>query len=195
MIENTSSMDPREKLLDMLVGGGIEGQEQRGQSQLVKSTLLPTNRGRRYLSDDDTEKMMELGFTFGEPLESDPLFCEATLPEGWTKEGSDHAMWSYVLDERGIKRVAVFYKAAFYDRDAFMRLISPGANHADEMVYGDGEVWLNDKFTDDELQQVRDYLDQMQKNIDEFPNIYGDKQDRVNKLRELLDTREEEDVN
>jgi predicted secreted protein len=30
-------------------------------------------------------------------------------------------MWSYIVDDEGTQRVAIFYKAAFYDRDAFMR--------------------------------------------------------------------------
>lgn len=33
-------------------------------------------------------------------------------------------MWSYLVDELGRRRGAIFYKAAFYDRDAFMRLES-----------------------------------------------------------------------
>ena len=31
-------------------------------------------------------------------------------------------MWSHIVDAEGRKRVAVFYKAAFYDRRADMRL-------------------------------------------------------------------------
>jgi len=33
-------------------------------------------------------------------------------------------MWSYLHDEHGRERCAIFYKAAFYDRDAFLT-ISP----------------------------------------------------------------------
>ena len=35
-------------------------------------------------------------------------------------------MWSYLTDQHGRQRVAIFYKAAFYDRRAFMRLESVG---------------------------------------------------------------------
>jgi len=65
-----------------------------------------------------------LGFTFGPVDPHDPLFRPATLPDGWTKEGSDHDMWSYVVDELGRRRVGVFYKAAFHDRHADMTLHS-----------------------------------------------------------------------
>lgn len=97
----------------------IEAQERAGQQQLVASTLLPTrvNHG----TDADFEAV---GFTFGKPVNGDTLFRPATLPEGWEKQGSDHDMWSYIVDGLGRQRVSVFYKAAWYDRDAFMSLIS-----------------------------------------------------------------------
>ncbi|MCF2130168.1 hypothetical protein L1I79_27605 [Strepomyces sp. STD 3.1] len=124
-IENTSHPSSTEgtALLAMgiAMGGGnpseaSEIQEKAGQQQVVHSDQLPT---RGYVPEFEA-----LGFTFGEPDAKDPLFRPATLPDGWTKEASDHAMWSYVLDELGRRRVRVFYKAAFYDRDAFMNLIT-----------------------------------------------------------------------
>lgn len=95
--------------------GGIERQEKAGQGQLVSSTNMPIKLSPSH------EAFEMVGFTFGEPL--DDLFMKATLPTGWSRETSDHAMWSYILDERGRKRVEVFYKAAFYDRRAEARLV------------------------------------------------------------------------
>lgn len=63
------------------------------------------------------------GFKFGEPFPDDPMFRPAVLPPGWTKEGTDHAMWSYAKDDKGRERIAIFYTDAFYDREAFMNLI------------------------------------------------------------------------
>jgi hypothetical protein len=124
-IKNTTAAmkdDPAEPLLflaEAMAGGGqgvpIERQERDGQRQLVNSDRLPADRRGDFEA---------LGFTFGEPDGSDPMFCPATLPPGWNREGSDHAMWSYITDEHGRQRVAIFYKAAFYDRSAFMRLES-----------------------------------------------------------------------
>lgn len=57
-----------------------------------------------------------LGFVFGEAL--DDVFMTATFPEGWTREATDHSMWSRISDAQGRVRVDVFYKAAFYDRNA-----------------------------------------------------------------------------
>ncbi|MFF8485211.1 hypothetical protein [Streptomyces antibioticus] len=106
----------------------IADQERRGQQQLVHSDRLPSRLHEFNGSDAEFEA---LGFRFGEPDPKDPLFRPATLPDGWTKTGSDHDMWSYVIDQHGRRRVAVFYKAAFYDRRAFMRLISLDAYISD----------------------------------------------------------------
>jgi hypothetical protein len=94
----------------------ITAQEAAGQRQVVASASLPTDSG-----GTDAE-FLALGFTFGDPSPRDPMFRPATLPEGWSKQGSDHSMWSYVVDSLGRRRVAIFYKAAFYDRSAHMRL-------------------------------------------------------------------------
>lgn len=95
--------------------GVIEASERQGQVQLVTSELLPSRVHNR-------DTFIAMGFTFGEPLKDDQLFAPATLPAGWRKEASDHAMWSYIKDEKGRTRAAVFYKAAFYDREAHMSL-------------------------------------------------------------------------
>jgi hypothetical protein len=97
----------------------IERSEREGQAALVAdSTALPID-----LHYPDTESdLVALGFTLGSPI--DNLFREATLPAGWQKRASDHAMWSYIDDDQGRERVVVFYKAAFYDRRAHMRLIN-----------------------------------------------------------------------
>lgn len=121
-IENTQAPDSvhATALLALATGDTssiIETQERAGQAQLVNSDRLPTDSQGG--CDADFEAF---GFTFGEPDPKDPLFRPAQLPEGWTREGSDHDMWSYVVDQLGRRRVAVFYKAAFYDRRAFMRL-------------------------------------------------------------------------
>jgi hypothetical protein len=123
-IHNTSAdmRDPANLLGLLLEGmstgsptGFIERQEAAGQRQLVNSDRLPTNKG-------DRAEYEALGFTFGDPDPSDMMFSPATLPTGWRREGSDHAMWSHILDGLGRRRVSIFYKAAFYDRSAHMSL-------------------------------------------------------------------------
>ena len=94
--------------------GMIENQEAAGQSDFVNSTTLPT----KIMTDNGKEILEKAGVVFGEEVEDDPLFQYITLPEGWTREGTGHSMHSDVLDDKGRKRISVFYKAAFYDRKA-----------------------------------------------------------------------------
>lgn len=102
------------------IGGNpnaIEAQESRGQNELIESTQLPVQvRGKK----DGKADLEVLGVVFGATCSDDPLFCEATLPEGWIKRATDHSMWSELVDENGKVRANIFYKAAFYDRSAFM---------------------------------------------------------------------------
>ena len=99
-----------------LMGGNpnaIEDQEARGQQELVNSSQLPVEvRGK--------EKLEELGVVFGPPCEDDPLFCNASLPDGWNIKATDHSMHSDVIDSDGKVTATIFYKAAFYDRKAHM---------------------------------------------------------------------------
>lgn len=146
MIENTTDRmkDPAEQmalLAEALVTGSpesfITGQERAGQHQLVNSDRLPAQILHSEQADYEA-----LGFTFGEPDERDPMFRPATLPPGWKREGSDRAMWSYIVDELGRKRVSIFYKAAFYDRSAHMSLNSVHA-YVGDVVYNGGDYVLD----------------------------------------------------
>ena len=92
----------------------IGNMEAASQRQLVASQLLPTDTHK---TDAEFEA---LGFVFGDLADGDPMFRHTTLPEGWAKRGSDHE--SYVVDGHGRERASVFYKAAFYDRRAYMYL-------------------------------------------------------------------------
>ena len=119
-MKNTAKMDPLEHLLGVMEQGNTEyitGMEAQGQKELVNDDVMP--------ADAPWEDLISLGFVKGEPVEGDELFVHAELPNGWKKVGSDHDMWSYVVDEKNEQRVAVFYKAAFYDRRAHAHIITP----------------------------------------------------------------------
>lgn len=114
---DTSKMPPEIHLLAEVMnpGGSIEASEAEGQRQLVNSTAIP-------VTDYRNEDLESLGFELGDVDEADPLFRECKLPAGWSRERSDHSMWSYIADERGFRRIAIFYKAAFYDRNAHLSI-------------------------------------------------------------------------
>jgi hypothetical protein len=104
-------------LLEQAVTGrAIERMEAAGQAQLCVSDVLPKEMR------PSREAYERMGFVFGAPVDGDPLFVHATLPAGWTKAPTDHSMWCKILDAKGRPRVEIFYKAAFYDRRADMRL-------------------------------------------------------------------------
>jgi hypothetical protein len=94
----------------------IEAQEARGQQELVNNTQLPVK-----CSPVLKAKLQYAGVVFGNETPDDKLFCYATLPTGWKKQATGHSMWSELVDDQGVKQAMIFYKAAFYDRDAFMQ--------------------------------------------------------------------------
>jgi hypothetical protein len=59
---------------------------------------------------------------------------------------SDHAMWSYLVDELGRERVSIFYKAAFYDRSAHMSLTSLGSYVRNSVEYDGPAVIFDDQW-------------------------------------------------
>lgn len=152
---NTSNQDPRVHLMDAMVQGSgrsIEAAEARGQEELVQSESIPS------MSMEMEEKLKELGFELGEIDASDPWFRHCKLPRGWKREGSGHSMWSYIVDERGFRRISIFYKAAFYDRDAFMSLDDKPCTAAQNEYYekareaiGDYPQWMIKRTQDGDI--------------------------------------------
>lgn len=124
MIRNTSKAEPLEQLVVAMMGErGILEQERNGQIELLNSDALPAQCSGPSLTSTVNRKVLEeAGVVFGEPLANDPLFIAALLPDGWRKEATQHSMWTELKDETGKVRADIFYKAAFYDRRAYMRL-------------------------------------------------------------------------
>ena len=139
-------------LLHFGAPNSIEREEAAGQAYLVQEEMLP----KEIQSPDTLEQFIKLGFEFGEVI--DDLFVSAKLPPGWSKSRTDHSMWTGIVDEQGRKRVSIFYKAAFYDKSAFMRLnrrLSPSKRYVN---YPDGK-WPKTQELIDSEQQVGIVLD------------------------------------
>jgi hypothetical protein len=116
-VQNTAQLPVEVLLLEAVSNpkGFIEDMESSGQRQLVASDQIPTD------CSATIEQLKAMGFTdIQDKDERDPLFRSVTFPPGWKKVRTGHSMWSDIVDERGRKRAALFYKAAFYDRDASM---------------------------------------------------------------------------
>ncbi|TSD48561.1 hypothetical protein FFI94_022110 [Rhodococcus sp. KBS0724] len=190
-VENTSNRDDMLHLAGVMSEGQtgyIEGMEAAGQAQLVHSDVLPAEAANDYNSEGGTDQwplLEALGIVRGEPVAGDPLFVHATLPDGWTREASEHAMHSYLLDARGVRRVAIFYKAAFYDRRADLRVVNVGTELASEAIYGDDPavlppVWP--KLTTAERADFCAGLESYRESALRSPSIYGDRLPRIDAL-------------
>jgi len=105
-----------ENLLTAMEPNGIERQEAQGQQEFCRSSELP----KQMLHGCTREKLEEMGIEFGDDL--DELFVKVRLPTGWQVKPTHHSMWNELVDEKGTKRAAIFYKAAFYDRKSHISL-------------------------------------------------------------------------
>jgi hypothetical protein len=178
-IDNTTRRmqeDPAERLA-LLAEGMVTGspgsfivaQEKAGQQQLVNSDRLPSE------FKGDRAEWEAAGFAFGDPDPGDPLFMPATLPEGWKREPADHDMWSYVVDQHGRRRVEVFYKAAFYDRKAFMRLSRVWSYVHAHVEYGEPLVITDEWATRDAVTAaMREHVAENRKDADDFRGYTAD---------------------
>lgn len=102
----------------------IVEQEARGQKQLVESSVLPASLGYGLSGDQWNWKILtDAGLEFGEPVKGDTIFRHVKFPEGWKLAATDHTLWSNLLDGEGMVRARIFYKAAFYDRNATLYIL------------------------------------------------------------------------
>ena len=95
--------------------GGIEAQEAAGQQEACRASRLPIKG-----TAEQREVWESFGVIFGEP--HDDQFVNVQLPAGWHFRPTEHSMWSELTDSVGRVRASMFYKAAFYDRHAHIRL-------------------------------------------------------------------------
>jgi hypothetical protein len=119
----------------------IRDHEKQGQELLIQGqSRLP----RRMRGDCDQAGYEKMGIVF-EAI-ADDLFWWVTLPIGWEIARTDHSMWTHLLDNKGRKRAAIFYKVAFYDRDAFIDAYTRYTTHREPACGWDGENWQNDPY-------------------------------------------------
>lgn len=189
MVEDTSSHDPRVHLAGMDVegpSGYVSGMESAGQRELVSSNQLPRQ------AEPSWDEFEAIGIRRGEDVDgADGLFCEASLPEGWTRQPREHPMWSRLVDERGIERVVVFYKAAFNDREAFMRMIEhPGDVLATAVINGSNLESLPAQWpvlTDTERRDFRRRLGEMHTFIEQHLIEDRGRKVRIESIIRLID--------
>jgi len=144
-IHNTEKDSLTVKLVNAMGenGSGIEAQEAQGQKELVNSAQLPSKMG---MSGDASDFYYSVGIKVIGESEGDNLFYDVELPEGWQKKSTDHSMWSELIDDQGRKRAGIFYKAAFYDRYAFISPEKKITSRVDRIGFINGD-YSHDKET------------------------------------------------
>jgi hypothetical protein len=159
--------------------GGIANQEKEGQASLGGFDRLPVSKF------SNRHQLEALGFVVHEPV--DDIFTRVTPPPGWSLKATEDSMWSHLYDVNGRLRAWVFYKAAFYDRNAHMRLESryrvdrayfpDGSGHGSSRIVdgSTGEVLLAKPFRED----YRLTLDDDQKLAVELKSRFPDHADPV----------------
>lgn len=165
-VENTTLRDPATHIAGAQTAGSsadyITDMEAAGRQQLAESDLLPA-RG-------DWTALEQLGFINRGPVPDDPIFVHADIPSGWRRDGLK------IVDERGLARVEMAYKAAFYDRGATVYLTDPIVKPVRSAVmYDEDELTLPtgwDVFTPDERTAVRSFLDGLVSGEAERKNPY-----------------------
>lgn len=150
----------------------IENQEKRGQQTVVRNQRLPKKvndlaipneikwngvedsmeyeKRREVLTQNNinyTKQQYEkMGIIIIDGY--DDLFWNVKLPEGWEIKATDHSMWNNLFDNKGRLRADFFYKAAFYDRDAFTNFNTRFQISADHTAPADSdyEIWKASSF-------------------------------------------------
>ena len=150
----------------------IENQERRGQQTVVRNQRLPKKLNDHSVPNDircngvkdsmeweerneivtqnnieyTKQQYEKMGIIIVE--EYDDLFWNVELPKGWKIEATDHNMWNNLFDDKGRKRANFFYKAAFYDRDAFINFDTRFHVSVDHVADADSdyEVWKNSDY-------------------------------------------------
>lgn len=119
MLKEDGDLILLETLITGDISGAIERQEKRGKIALKNSFNLPIKyNGDLKEQREYSNSLKSMGIKILE--ESDDLFMKVELPEGWKIKPTDHSMWSNLIDDKGRERASIFYKAAFYDREAFI---------------------------------------------------------------------------
>lgn len=150
----------------------IENQEKRGQQSVVRNQRLPKKLNDisvpqeikwngvedsmkwedkyKIINQNNIEYTKQQYGKMGIVIvnEYDDLFWDVELPNGWEIKATDHSMWNNLFDNKGRNRANFFYKAAFYDRLAFINFETRFHICVDHIADSDAdyEVWKNSDY-------------------------------------------------
>lgn len=164
-------------LLGLAMGGeknAIEIMEKKGQMDAVNSSRVSKRM------NPEKSVWESLGFKF-EDIPGDDVLCKAELPEGWQIVPTDHQMWNRIVDQNGMVRANMFYKASFYDRDSHMSL------KCRYSVFSQYDKEDNEKICFGNEDEVLFCAGQVYKAVEETSEEYKKESDSRNKLYEMAE--------
>ena len=146
----------------------VSNNEQKDNVKTIDGVVMPREM---HPSRKDWE---DLGFIFSD-IPGDNVLCVATLPDGWSIKPTDQPMWSDVVDENGITRGDMFYRASTYDRDAHMKLWQRYGirreiigeeteiyfGNADEKLFVAGRVTIDFNASKEEIEKQFDTINEL----------------------------------
>jgi len=139
-ITDTTKLSPENLYAASIVAGGshhmIEGLERQGSREMrmqdcsggpillpVAGLLRDHHQGLDPIGPIEQAVWDKMGIKVVEADSTDPIFCLAEVPAAWRIIGSAiNAYWNYLVDTKGRKRAAIFYKATSYDRRAHITI-------------------------------------------------------------------------
>lgn len=107
----------------------INNIEIRGRDNILNKTQLPiyanTINNKRFFTKEETKdlvlkKYKEIGIEIIN--EENDLLYNVKLPNNIKLKSSESNYWTYLTDENEKELASIFYKAVFYDRDAFINI-------------------------------------------------------------------------
>lgn len=106
----------------------IDNIERSGRDNIINKTQLPIYANsinkQHYNIKNNKElvlkKYKELGIEVIN--EENDLFYNVKLPKNIKLKSSESNYWTYLVDDKGTELASIFYKAVFYDRDAFINI-------------------------------------------------------------------------
>ena len=126
-------MQMQELLLSVLCGKDsnktIDNIEKRGRDIIVNKVQLPiyanSINDKRFYTKEETKdlvlkKYKEIGIEIIN--EENDLFYNVKLPNNIKLKSSESNYWTYLINNSGKELASIFYKAVFYDRDAFINI-------------------------------------------------------------------------
>lgn len=100
----------------------LESIEKLGQDELCRLSEVALSQLPLEMNTWDKETLQEAGVIFVDPVAEDPLFQHVVLPKGWRIVPTNDARHSDLVDDAGVKRASIWYKAAMYDRCASLSI-------------------------------------------------------------------------